>query len=737
MRPVFAIPVAMLILSVGLFGFLNPEVVDGWLEDFKPVPVSEEESMVGFQENESWLIVVVDFTATPAQPGLDITQAENLISGSYGLGEFVSQVSADSVNLSFTFYPDEIRAQYPTAYYGADSGSERDVGRDGGNGPSDLAAQVVNDINDDVDWSKYDLNQDGVVDRFLILHTAKPQEDNGGGDTIWSHFGPLTSPIEVGGGLTIEHYTMASLRSSNYRGTIYHEMLHQLGALDLYSVHDEFRSDPWNGVGSWDLMASGNWNGNGAIPSLPMAASIELLGLDRFTQTTDWPTAQSCANISVNLQPQNSGVFRSAHRIELSEGEWLWLEYREKSGFDARLPGEGVLVSVQDDNVAGFENNLVNTDSRDPWLMIIEADQDGGLLKGHDDGSAGDLFQVGDSFGNQGLQIRNRFGKLVDWQVNIVESLPSGGVLLNLSSEECAPTFSVDFNQQQLVVLPGEMVQLSLLSQIDCLPNFNFTSTDGRSFLPQTMPNVIAAEEETSFNLGWDGLVSDGAKGHIIGSVSCGDGPSFDFEVPWFAVGNEPSATDFTANVAISSTTTLSIPVGIEGPSSREYHVSVEGALARVASTDGVVTLSSGDEVELFVEPNGLLTNGMIARGEVILSDSNGISYTVNVTITGEAIEGSTDFLDMIRTPSTMLLIVCGLTALWILLGISRKKTQVVSAASNHYQTPVHVQQNNFDSQGYPINNFSNPSAQGNVTSHLATEHLANDQSIIRFEREL
>ena len=82
-------------------------------------------------------------------------------------------------------------------------------------------------INDDVDWSKYDLNQDGVVDRFLILHTAKPQEDNGGGDTIWSHFGPLTSPIEVGGGLTIEHYTMASLRSSNYRGTIYHEMLHQ------------------------------------------------------------------------------------------------------------------------------------------------------------------------------------------------------------------------------------------------------------------------------------------------------------------------------------------------------------------------------------------------------------------------------------------------------------------------------------------------------------------------------
>ena len=47
---------------------------------------------------------------------------------------------------------------------------EKDVGKNGVN-PHILAQEIVTKIKGDVsDWSKYDLNDDGWVDRFLILH---------------------------------------------------------------------------------------------------------------------------------------------------------------------------------------------------------------------------------------------------------------------------------------------------------------------------------------------------------------------------------------------------------------------------------------------------------------------------------------------------------------------------------------------------------------------------------------
>ena len=56
-----------------------------------------------------------------------------------------------------------------------------------------------------------------------------------------------------------------------------HEMYHQLGAADLYAVHDDTVNQNWKGW-QMDIMASGNWNGNGAWPALPSSPSIELIG---------------------------------------------------------------------------------------------------------------------------------------------------------------------------------------------------------------------------------------------------------------------------------------------------------------------------------------------------------------------------------------------------------------------------------------------------------------------------
>ena len=77
---------------------------------------------------------------------------------------------------------------------------------------------------------KFDLDNDGNVDRLLILHTTNGQEDGGGSsDRIWSHFSELEEKQSVGNSLFVQHYALASLKSpSKGLGTMIHEMLHQL-----------------------------------------------------------------------------------------------------------------------------------------------------------------------------------------------------------------------------------------------------------------------------------------------------------------------------------------------------------------------------------------------------------------------------------------------------------------------------------------------------------------------------
>ncbi len=48
-------------------------------------------------------------------------------------------------------------------------------------------------------------------------------------------------------------------------GVICHEFGHILGSPDFYDTNYEIVGS-YDGTGQWDLMASGSWNGNGAIP---------------------------------------------------------------------------------------------------------------------------------------------------------------------------------------------------------------------------------------------------------------------------------------------------------------------------------------------------------------------------------------------------------------------------------------------------------------------------------------
>ena len=670
MRARLAVPIALLFLSAGLWGWLNPDAVGEWFDDVTSQGDSHSAEVIGLQSKEEWLLVIVDFDENPSAPGLDVNQATSMLTGTSGLAAYLEQLSSGKVELNLTIHPTVIRAEHPVAYYGEDSSDSRDSGKDGSGGPATLAVQVVTELSDEIDWHQWDLDKDGVVDRFIILHTSKPQEDSGTTSKIWSHFGPLLTPVSVADGLTVEHYTMASFRSSNYRGTIIHEALHQHGAIDLYSVHDVVRKDPWNGVGDWDVMASGNWNGNGAVPALPMAATIAQLGVDRHQNLPPtWPESSSCEDTSFHIEPQTSGG--QPLKIELSSGEYLWAEYRQDSGFDSQLPGEGLLVSIENTNVGGLENNDANSDSRHPLLRVIEADEDDGLMGGGDEGSSGDVFQVGEVFGNKGVEIRNRHGFLVPWKAALEYDL--SGVILNLTSTECSPSFTVETGSDNIVVFSNQSIFFTWNADQPCEPILNLSSSDSRDISPVSSPPALSSGEEYVMELRWSTSSTDGYKGYLSGTLGCGLSPEYDVLIPWYVVGNIPTAKEYEASIPVSDQSTIEVPLALDGEGSREYIVEISGALERIASSATTIVVEGDSSLELLIEPSGLLIPGMLAKGEVILRDGNGIEYQINISLTAQSNSAADGFMETLRDPGTMFLIVGILCACWIILGVERK----------------------------------------------------------------
>ena len=656
MRASIAVPVAILLLLTGSWFAFNGEIVENWIDEQRNTSPENTNSLIGLQSKESWIVVMVDFSDHPASDGDEPSTAAGIIRDV--ANPFLNQTSGAEIEFDVIFYDQVIRAKYPMTTYGSDSGSIRDAGIDGIN-PASLVTEVIESIGDDIDWDKADYNKDGIIDRFLILHPAEPQEDGGGSSSrIWSHFSQIPEVLETKSEQKIGHYVIASMASSTYRGTIMHEMLHQMGAVDLYPVHDEVSIDNWKGVGNWDIMASGNWNGQGIWPALPTAASMELLDVVRFEELTpSWPQSSGdCYGPNKALMQMAEGG--SAIRIEIDESEYVWIELRGGSGFDNHLPGEGVLLLIQDITSGDIDENEVNSHPDNPWLAVIEADGRGDLLAGVGKGEFSDLFQDGDVFGSDGELIYNRDGVLVDWNATVRDD--NGTIYIDFASSGCGHSIDVDLPDHGSILLANESIPIEISGPCSNLSQ-NISSTDGRNV---TLENDNLVFEEAGFEM---------TRGYIRGQISCDEGSAIILDHEFFITRNRPVLTSFASEIPIIESSTILVPLVFEGNGSQSWIVGIDGPLARIAQTTQIQNLGNGDELAIEVNPDNLLTPGMIARGNVILATESGHRWELEVTLTAQEEEMST--FDEWRQPEKILPIACVLAALWFILGIRNSDT--------------------------------------------------------------
>jgi len=298
------------------------------------------------------------------------------------LRDYYRQVSLNKVDVTGTVHG-WFRMPQPYTFY---------VNNQNGTGPYPKNAQRL--AEDALEVAKasgvtfgreLDALRSGSVTALVIVHagqgaevaTSVPLQKR----RIWSHKADLPNPVDLGNQLYATNYL--TIPEDCRMGVCAHELGHLAFQWDdFYDPNYGEDGSAWAGAGSWDLMASGSWNGDGNLPAHPAGLHKLQHGwvkVEEITRTTP----------GVRLPPYTAEV---GHVVRISargfsSTQCLVLENRRRGGFDHVLPGEGLLVWRID-----TKKEEVAPDS--PAMVLIQADGRHQMDTPNDynDGDAGDPF---------------------------------------------------------------------------------------------------------------------------------------------------------------------------------------------------------------------------------------------------------------------------------------------------------------------------------------------------------
>ncbi len=682
MRPRVGVPLVVFLVIASSWALNNNDEIEQWLQENSPVTGSDEVALLPLQPNERWVVLVVDFDEQPSTEAWGVSQAEVMLEDVGA--KYIEQISNNQSKLTVEVSQSVTRASGTLIDYGEDTNGNRDMSADGTFLPMALAEETVL-ANDGLDWSSYDLDEDGFVDRLLILHTTKGQEENPGQTgKIWSHFTVFEEPIEVSDTVKVAHYTMASLRTgSSGMGTVLHEMMHQMGALDLYPVHDTENLNEWQGVGDWDIMASGNWNGGGSWPALPTASTMEKIGANRSQQVDfTWPQSAQAPCIGPSIQLKGISDGGQALKVPVADGEFVWIEYRSNSGFDAHLPGNGVLVTYQDTTVGDEGHNELNSNPNQPWLRVVEADGRDDILNGVNSGESSDVFTDGMTFGSQGIPIYSHDGILVSWTATIEVNIT---MMIHFTAPSCTPALEINLPDFGGVMLPGDTFPL----EIDVLEPCNFshqlTLSDGRSF--EQFTQLI--EDAQRIELMFSSPSTGNAEVMLEGTVQCGE-DKLTVKTKILTLNRVPVETTIAGTFDTVVESYIDVLIESKGNGSQSFSVHLDGPMNRIGTAPEQISLVGDDTVRIHIDPQGLLQDRMSVEGELVLLTQGGHTWTVQLEFIATSQEPT--FFEQWRSPGNVLFIAGLLSALWVLLGMvdsKRESTNKRTMETVHVHPPM------------------------------------------------
>ncbi|MBR4921475.1 MAG: M6 family metalloprotease domain-containing protein [Prevotella sp.] len=312
--------------------------------------------MSGLTGKKKGLLILVNFSDVSFGAGHtrdvfnDIVNKKNYTEGSFkgSVYDYFYAQSRNEFELTFDVVGPVTLSQ-TRWYYGHDSSDSYNVNA------REMISEACSLVDNDVDFSDYDWDGDGVVDLLYVIYAGEGQADGGSDETVWPHswdFPEDSRPKHDN--KDIVHYACGpELKggTTNLKGigTMCHETSHVFGFPDFYNVDYTGGNHPH----SWDIMAGGSYNDDGYQPPCYTSYELNEIGwgsiMEIETSTKVW-----------DVKSIAEGGRGFLIRNDANENEYFLLENRQKTGWDAGLPGSGLLIFRVNYDADVWRHNKVN-----------------------------------------------------------------------------------------------------------------------------------------------------------------------------------------------------------------------------------------------------------------------------------------------------------------------------------------------------------------------------------------
>jgi len=242
-------------------------------------------------------------------------------------------------------------------------------------------------VDDQVDFSKYDIDGDGNIDNIIFWYAGYGQADTADPTCIWPHnssafgselvldgktFGPYCCFNELNGGVHYQNKdgVLAGL------GLPIHEFGHVMGFPDLYDPAYQVMTTP----GVWSIFDSGCYCGDSYVPVYLSAYErwvFRWIEFDNIEETGHYEIG-SLHNFGQPLRLQVNG---SSGTVYLNE--YFVFETRDCQKWDSKLPLGGMLIWHIDYDRSIFTSNRVNSSASRNRCHLISADGSGNYTLGN------------------------------------------------------------------------------------------------------------------------------------------------------------------------------------------------------------------------------------------------------------------------------------------------------------------------------------------------------------------
>ena len=229
------------------------------------------------------------------------------------------------------------------------------------------ACEALDDI---VDFSQYDCNNDGFIDNVYVFYAGYGEADGGPANSVWPHSWDISYAEHrkeyFYDGVRLDHYACSNEKqfktgNPDGIGSFCHEFSHVLGLPDLYNTSYSQSFTP----GNWSILDVGSYNNNSRTP--PNFSSFDRYALDWIEPEV---ISKSGLYTLDNLSQTNKAYIMPTE----NENEFFLFENRQNIGNDFYIPGHGMLVWHIDFNQEVWDDNIVNNNNDHQYVDLVEAD---------------------------------------------------------------------------------------------------------------------------------------------------------------------------------------------------------------------------------------------------------------------------------------------------------------------------------------------------------------------------